>query len=174
MNTNDDIRPKYITLYHSYAIGSCVKSWPDLMTKQNRYTKHFHKTTITSSWTLSKTKISITIVKAEMPSHPNQKSRTRDNEEFMCCSEWIECLSWSYNEFFSSACLNFNIYHYSSHQQHCWRVTSLLFQCFGDLNINQTRLEQDPGLGGPVSGLRTVFIKFDITIFQFANWIQKN
>ena len=42
--------------------------------------KHFHKTTITSSWTLSKTKIPITIVKAQMPSNPNQKSRTRDND----------------------------------------------------------------------------------------------
>ena len=41
--------------------------------------KHFHKTTITSSWTLSKTKIPITIVKAQMPSNPNQKSRTWDN-----------------------------------------------------------------------------------------------
>ena len=36
-----EIRPKYITLYDSYAIGSCVKSWPDLMTKQNWYTKTF-------------------------------------------------------------------------------------------------------------------------------------
>ena len=42
--------------------------------------KHFHKTTITSSWTLSKTKIPITIVKAEMPSNPNQKSRKRGND----------------------------------------------------------------------------------------------
>ena len=42
--------------------------------------KHFHKTTITSSWTLSKTKIPITIVKAYMPLNPNQKSRPRDNE----------------------------------------------------------------------------------------------
>ena len=60
------IRSKYITLYDSWAIGSCVKSWLDLMTKQNWYTKHFHKTTITSSWTLSKTKIPITIIKAQM------------------------------------------------------------------------------------------------------------
>ena len=30
-------------------------------------------------WNLSKTKIPITIVKAQMPSNPNQKSRTRDN-----------------------------------------------------------------------------------------------
>ena len=40
----------------------------------------FHKTTITISWTLSKTKIPITIIKAQMQSSPNQKSRTRDNE----------------------------------------------------------------------------------------------
>ena len=92
----------------------------------------------------------------------------------MCCSEWLECLSWSYTEFFSSACHNFDIHHYLSHRQHCWRVTSQLFQCFVDLNLNQRRLEQDPGLGGPVGGLRTVFIKFNIIIFQFANWIQKH
>ena len=42
--------------------------------------KHLRKTTITSSWTLSKTKIPITVVKAQMPSNPNQKSRTRDND----------------------------------------------------------------------------------------------
>ena len=50
------------------------------MTKQNWYTKHFHKTTIASSWTLSKTKIPIKIVKAQMLSNPNQNSRTRDND----------------------------------------------------------------------------------------------
>ena len=43
--------------------------------------KHFHKITITSSWTLSKTKIPITIVTAQMPSNPNQKSRTWDNNK---------------------------------------------------------------------------------------------
>ena len=43
--------------------------------------KHFRETTTTSSWTLSKTKIPITIVKAQMPSNPNQKSRTRDNKK---------------------------------------------------------------------------------------------
>ena len=68
--------------------------------------KHFHKTTITSLRTLSKTKIPITIVKAQMPSNLNQKSRTRDNYinteitrkvtplpmlHFVCC--WI--LTWS-------------------------------------------------------------------------------
>ena len=47
--------------------------------------KHFHKTTITSSWTLSKTKIPITIVKAQMPSNPNQKSRIRDNNKVQKC-----------------------------------------------------------------------------------------
>ena len=39
-----------------------------------------YKTTIPSSLTVSKTKIPITIVKAQMPSSPNQKFRTRDNE----------------------------------------------------------------------------------------------
>ena len=53
----------------------------DLIWWQNKNDtqKHFPKTTITSSWTLSKTKIPITIIKAQMPSNPNQKSRTRDN-----------------------------------------------------------------------------------------------
>ena len=85
-------------------------------------------------------------------------------KELMCCSEWLECPSWSYTEFFSSTCHNFYIYHYLSHQQHCWKVTSQIFQRFVDLNLNQRRLEQDPGLGGPVGGLRTVFIKFEIII----------
>ena len=51
----------------------------DLIWWQNKVDtqKHFHKTTITSSWTLSKTKIPITIKKAQMPSNPNQKSRMR-------------------------------------------------------------------------------------------------
>ena len=44
----------------------------DLIWWQNDTQKHFHNTTITSSWTLSKTKIPITIVKAQMPSNPNQ------------------------------------------------------------------------------------------------------
>ena len=54
----------------------------DLIWWQNKTDtqKHFRKTTITSSWTLSKTIIPITIVKARMPSNPNQKSRTRDNK----------------------------------------------------------------------------------------------
>ena len=54
----------------------------DLIGWQNKIgtQKHFHKTTITNSWTLSKTKIPITIIKAQMPSNPNQKSRTRDND----------------------------------------------------------------------------------------------
>ena len=64
----------------------------DLIWWQNKIDtqKHFHKTTITSSWTISKTKIPITIVKAQMPSNPNQKSRMRDNErhsrKFPSCS----------------------------------------------------------------------------------------
>ena len=55
----------------------------DLIWWQNKIDtqKHFHKTTITSSWTLSKTNIPITIAKAQMPSNPNQKSRTRDNNQ---------------------------------------------------------------------------------------------
>ena len=54
----------------------------DLVWRQNKTDtqKHFRKTTITSSWTLCKTKIPITIVKTQMPSNPNQKSRTRDND----------------------------------------------------------------------------------------------
>ena len=64
------------------------------------------------------------------------------------CSEWLECLSWSNTEFLS-ACLNLYVYLHLSNRQHCWRVTSQLFQCFGDLNLNQRRLEQDPGLRGP-------------------------
>ena len=43
-----------------------------------------------------------------------------------------------------------------------------------DLNLNQRRLEQDPGLGGPAGGLRRVFIKLEIIIVLFANWIQKH
>ena len=58
----------------------------DLIWWQNKIDtqKHFHKTTITSSWTLSKTKIPIKAVKAQMPSIPNQKSRTRDNKRALC------------------------------------------------------------------------------------------
>ena len=54
----------------------------DLIWWQNKIDtqKNFHKTTITSSWTLSKTKIPIIIVKAQIPSNPNQKSCTRDND----------------------------------------------------------------------------------------------
>ena len=47
--------------------------------------KHLHKTTITGSWTLSKTKIHITIVKAHMPSNPNQKFRTQDKKPLGQC-----------------------------------------------------------------------------------------
>ena len=56
----------------------------DLIWWQNKSDtqKHFHKTMITSSWTASKMKIPITIVKAQMPSNPNQKSRMRDNYNF--------------------------------------------------------------------------------------------
>ena len=48
--------------------------------------KHFRKTTITSSWTLSKTIIPITIVRAQMPSNPNKKSRTRDDKGWIVVS----------------------------------------------------------------------------------------
>ena len=96
---------------------------------------------------------------------PTESHSSCYNEEFMCCSEWLECLFWSYTEFFSSARGNFYIYHYLSHRQHCWRVTSQLFQCFVDFNLNQRTLKQDPGLGGQVGGLRTVFIKFEMIIF---------
>ena len=49
----------------------------DLIWWQNKIDtqKHFHKTTITSSKTLRKTNISVTIVKAQMSLNPNQKSR---------------------------------------------------------------------------------------------------
>ena len=58
----------------------------DLIWWQNKIDtqKHFRKTTISSSWTLSKTIIPITIVKAQMPSNQNQKSRTQDNECVKC------------------------------------------------------------------------------------------
>ena len=47
----------------------------DLIWWQNKIDtqKHFRETTITSSWTLSKTKIPITIVKAQMPSKPKSE-----------------------------------------------------------------------------------------------------
>ena len=67
----------------------------DLIWWQNKIDtqKHFHKTKITSSWTLSDTKIPITIVKAQMPSNPNQKSRMRDNNLYS--DNWTEnTLSW--------------------------------------------------------------------------------
>ena len=53
----------------------------DLIWWQNKIDtqKYFHKTTITSSWTLSKTKIPTIIVKTQLPSNPIQKFRTRDN-----------------------------------------------------------------------------------------------
>ena len=35
INVNDEIKPQYVTLYDSEAIGLCVKSWPCLMPKQN-------------------------------------------------------------------------------------------------------------------------------------------
>ena len=69
-----------ISHYMTAKLSVCVWNH-DLIWWQNKIDtqKHFRKTTITSSWTLSKTKIPITIVKAQMLSNPNQKSRTRDN-----------------------------------------------------------------------------------------------
>ena len=57
--------------------------WQNKIDKQ----KHFRKTTITSFWTLSKTNIPITLVKAQMPSNPNQKSRMQDNKATTFCSD---------------------------------------------------------------------------------------
>ena len=54
--------------------------WQNKIGTQKHFHKTRHKTTITSSWTLSKTKFHITIVKAQMPSNPNQKSRMRDKK----------------------------------------------------------------------------------------------
>ena len=62
------------------AIGSCVKSWSHLVTKQNWYTKNISTRLRLRALKLSKTKIPITIVKAQMPSNPSQKSRMRDNK----------------------------------------------------------------------------------------------
>ena len=65
----------------------------DLLWWQNKIDtqKHFHKTTITGSWALCKTKMPITIAKAQMPSNPNQYSRTRDNGLMseISCYNWI-------------------------------------------------------------------------------------
>ena len=50
------------------------------MTKQNWYTKNISTRLRLRALKLSKTKIPITIVKAQMLSNPNQKSRMRDNK----------------------------------------------------------------------------------------------
>ena len=65
----------------------------DLIWWQNKMDaqKHFHKTTITRSWALSKMKIPIKIEKAQMPSNPNQKSRTRDNKAMQGYT-WYHCI----------------------------------------------------------------------------------
>ena len=72
---------------HYTAAKPSVHVWNhDLIWWQNKIDtqKHFHKT-----WSLSKTQIPITIVKAQIPSNPNQKSRTRDNERLDSTSaEW--------------------------------------------------------------------------------------
>ena len=70
-------------IWHHTTAKLSVLVWNhDLIWRQNKIDtqKHVRKTTITSSWTLSKTKIPITIVKAQIPSNPNQKSRTWDND----------------------------------------------------------------------------------------------
>ena len=43
------------------------------------------------------------------------------------------------------------------------------YRCLGGLNLNQGRLEQDPGLGCPVGGVRMVFINLEIIIFYSPN-----
>ena len=47
------------------------------------------------------------------------------------------------------------------------------FQCFGDLNLNQKRLEQYPGLGGPIGSVCRVFIKLE-KIFLYSPTEYKN
>ena len=59
-----------------------IMTWSDDKYKVDTQ-KHFHKTTITSFWTRSKTKIPTTVVKAQMPSNPNQKSRKRDSDRML-------------------------------------------------------------------------------------------
>ena len=69
---------------------------------KNDTQRHFHKTTITSSWTLSKRKIPIKTLKAQMPSNPNQKSRTRDNNGGMLvlrAALWIWFVQHTHNSF---------------------------------------------------------------------------
>ena len=81
MNINDDTRPNYISHYTTAKLSDHI--WNrDLIWWQNKIDAQnfFHKTMITSPWTLGKTKIPITTVKAQMPSNPNQKSGTRDKE----------------------------------------------------------------------------------------------
>ena len=88
----------------------------DLIGWQNKIDtqKHFHKTTTMSSWTLSKTKIPITIVKAQMPSNPNQKSHMQDNK--MSYHEISQSQRREIERFFK--CSNrFEIC--QAHQQHC-------------------------------------------------------
>ena len=75
----------------------------DLIWWQNKTEtqKHFRKTTITSSWTLSETKIPITIVNAQMLSNPNQKSRTWDNDraaQLICVDLWLTALNLLRND----------------------------------------------------------------------------
>ena len=101
----------------------------DLIWWQNKIDtqKHFRKTTITSSWTLRKTKIPITIVKAQMPSNPNQKSRTRDNN--ITGAPLCICLR-SFHRFLFLNCMNvgllpwFLLYSYRFIIWYSWQALS--------------------------------------------------
>ena len=75
----------------------------DLISWQNKIDtqKHIRKTTITSSWTISEMKIPITIVKAQMPSNPNQKSCMRDYDraaQLICVDLWLTALNLMRND----------------------------------------------------------------------------
>ena len=64
--------------------------------------KHFHKTTITSSWTLSKNENSHHNSKGADAVNPNQKSRTRDNKLVLACIQDLcvyGVLTWNHFDF---------------------------------------------------------------------------
>ena len=78
---------------------------------------------------------------------------------------WVICmLPLIHSEVHTSALLTFSIYYYLSHRQHIWRVNNHFFQCFGDLNPNQTILEQvrRPGLRSTYSFHKIGNIYFSI------------
>ena len=68
--------PHYTTAKPSVHVWNHDLIW---WQNQNLYTKTFPQDYDYELLNLSKTKIAITIVKAQMPSNPNQKSRTQDN-----------------------------------------------------------------------------------------------